>query len=240
MDLALAFTALLLGLAGSVHCVAMCGAPSGAVVRACSGGAAQRDAWSAFHLGRLAGYALAGAIAAASVGALARWSAWSPALRPLWTLLHVAALALGLWLLVRGRQPAWLERVGRGAQRAAAPDARGWQRIRGPAKAGVAGLAWATWPCGLLQSALMVAALANSPAGGALAMGVFAAASAPALGLAPWLWGRWTGGQGVCAPALSARVNGGAIRLAGGLLAAASVWALGHDLIRQAVAYCVS
>lgn len=240
MDLALAFTALLLGLAGSVHCVAMCAAPSAAAVRACTGAGRGRDAWSAFHVGRLVGYALAGAVAAASVGALARWSAWSPALRPLWTLLHIAALALGLWLLVRGRQPEWLERVGRGAQRSAAPAGSGWQRVHGPAKAGAAGLAWVAWPCGLLQSALMVAALANSAAGGAAVMGVFAVASAPALGLAPWLWGRWASGQGASAQVLSARVTGGAVRVAGGLLAAASAWALGHDLIRQAIAFCVS
>lgn len=240
MDLALAVTALLLGLAGSVHCVAMCGAPSAAAVRACGGAGAGRDAWSAFHLGRLFGYALAGAVAGASVGVLARWSSWSPAIRPLWTLLHVAALALGLWLLLHGRQPEFLERLGRGGRANARPDASGWQRMQGPVKVGAAGVAWVAWPCGLLQSALMVAALANDAAAGALVMTSFALASAPALGLAPWLWGRWATGRGAGAPGLSARVNAGAIRLAGGLLAAASVWALGHDLIRQVVAWCVS
>ena len=239
MDAALALTALLLGLAGSVHCLAMCGAPSAAAVHACSG-AQPRDGWTAFHAGRLIGYALAGAVAAASMGALARWSSWSPALRPLWTLLHMAALALGLWLLVRGRQPGWLERAGRGTQRTAALPGLGWQRVHGPAKAGAAGLAWVAWPCGLLQSALVVAALANTAAGGATVMAVFALVSAPALGLAPWLWGRWGSWQGASGQVLSARVNAGAVRLAGALLAAASVWALAHDLIRQAIAFCVS
>jgi uncharacterized protein len=240
VNLALLFTALLLGLAGSVHCVAMCGAPSAAAVRACGG--PPRDAWSVFHLGRLAGYAAAGAVAAASIGALAQWSTWSPALRPVWTLLHVAALALGLWLLARGRQPEWLERAGRGAQRQI-PTTGGWQRIHGPAKAGAAGLAWVAWPCGLLQSALVVAALADSAWGGAATMGVFAMATAPALGLGPWLWGRLAGGSATGQSGvrqLSTRVNGLAVRLAGAMLAAASVWALGHDLIRQAVAFCLS
>ncbi|WP_374569204.1 sulfite exporter TauE/SafE family protein [Ideonella sp.] len=234
MTAALALTALLMGLAGSLHCAAMCGAPSMAAVRACGGSA--RNAWSAFHLGRLAGYALAGAVAAASVAALSHWSQLSPALRPLWALLHVAALALGLWLLIRGRQPDWLERAGRGAQRAAQPDAQGWQRMTGPAKAGGVGLAWVAWPCGLLQSALVVAALANNAAGGAAVMAVFAIASAPALGVAPWLWSRWATANG---QVLSAGVQAGAIRLAGALLAAASVWALGHDVIRQIAIYCV-
>ncbi|MFO1340343.1 MAG: sulfite exporter TauE/SafE family protein [Burkholderiaceae bacterium] len=236
MDFALVLTALLMGLAGSLHCVAMCGATSAATVNACAGGR-PRDAWTSFHLGRLAGYALAGAVAAASVGALARWSAWSPALRPLWTLLHVAALALGLWLLVRGRQPDWLERLGRSAPRPA-QAAGGWQRIQGPAKAGATGLAWVAWPCGLLQSALVVAALANTAWGGAAVMGAFAVASAPALGLAPWLWLRWQ--QRRDGAAVPAQVNAWAIRLAGAMLAAASGWAIGHDLIRQFIAYCVS
>jgi len=236
VNAALLLTALLLGLAGSVHCVAMCGAPSAAAMRACGG--APREGWSAFHLGRLAGYAAAGAVAAASVGAVAQWSTWSPALRPVWTLLHVAALALGLWLLVRGRQPEWLERAGRGASRQV-PANGGWQRMHGPAKAGATGLAWVAWPCGLLQSALVVAALADSAWGGAATMGVFAMATAPSLGLAPWLWSRLAGSRRETR-ALSATVNGLAVRLAGGLLAVASIWALGHDVIRQAVAFCLS
>lgn len=240
MDFALAFTALLLGLAGSVHCVAMCGATSAAAVNACSNGRARREAWSAFHLGRLAGYALAGAVAAGSVGAIERWGALSPALRPIWTLLHVAALALGLWLLIRGRQPEWLERAGQGARRSSAMVEDGWQRVQGPGKAAITGLAWVAWPCGLLQSALVVAALANSAPGGALVMGLFATASAPALGLAPWLWGRLAAARGQDGAVLSARVSILAVRAAGALLAGASIWALGHDLITQAIAWCVS
>lgn len=246
MDLTLVLTTLLLGLAGSVHCVAMCSAPSAAAVRACGGGGtATREVWSAFHLGRLLGYALAGAVAAASVGALERFSATVPVLRPLWTLLHVGALALGAWLLITGRQPAWMERLG-STPTASARLPGGWQRMQGPARSGLAGLAWVAWPCGLLQSALVVAALANSPAGGAAAMAAFALASAPALGLAPWLWWRWQGadrqsGRGTAAAGpRAARVNAWAVRIAGALLFGFSAWAMGHDLIREAALWCVS
>ncbi|MFZ5550989.1 MAG: sulfite exporter TauE/SafE family protein [Pseudomonadota bacterium] len=231
---ALALTALLMGLAGSAHCLSMCAAPAAAGVRACGG--SPRVGWMAYHGGRILGYMLAGGLAAASVGAVSRWSEWSPALRPVWAVLHVAALALGLWLLVRGRQPAWLERLGRSTPVVTQPGADGWQRISGPAKAGALGLAWVAWPCGLLQSALVVAALANDAAGGATVMLVFALASAPALGVAPWLWARWTATSG---RTVSAGVQAGAIRMAGALLAGASAWALGHDAISQLVAYCV-
>ncbi len=229
MDLALVVSALMLGLAGAPHCVAMCGAACAALTG--QGGAA---GW-VFHATRLAGYAVAGGVAAGSVGALASLAAASPALRPLWTLAHAAALALGLWLAWHGRQPAWLESLGR-RRGIDAPDATGWQRMRGPGRAAVAGGLWIAWPCGLLQSALVVAALANTPAAGAAAMAAFAVASGSGLALGPWLWRRFSASGGAAASL------GGvwAVRFAGVLLAAASAWALGHDLLVRFVAWCVS
>ena len=229
------FSALLMGLAGSVHCVAMCGAASAAVVSSCSPGQ-PRAGWGGFHLGRLLGYAAAGAVAAASVGLLARIGQWSPALRPLWTLAHMAGLALGLYLLWQGRQPAWLERMGRGGDRQGqvvrvvrTPSGGAW-------RAGSLGALWWAWPCGLLQSALLVAALANGPVGGALVMAVFALGSSVGLGLLPWLWARWNAGCDDRARRWTVWV----IRLSGLALAAASAWALGHDLFMRVVAWCLS
>jgi len=236
MDFALFLSALMLGAAGAPHCAAMCAPASVALLRRCGRQAPHASPWS-FHLSRLLGYALAGAVAASSVGALARLGQLSPVLRPLWTLLHCAALGLGLWLLWQGRQPAWLENLGRGASRVAPQraDAGGWQRMQGPAKASAAGLLWVAWPCGLLQSALVVAALANTAWGGAAVMAGFAATSAAGLGLAPWAFARMAGtGAGAL------QVQAWAVRLAGAALAAASAWALGHDLIRRVVAYCLA
>lgn len=226
MDLALFLSALMLGLAGAPHCAAMCGAACAAIAPADRPGAQ-----TAFHLARVAGYALAGAVAASSVGALAALGQWSPALRPLWTLAHAAALGLGLWLLIRGRQPAWLAQIGRNTR---SLPAAGWQRVQGPARAAAAGGVWAAWPCGLLQSALMVSALANSAAAGAAAMAGFAIASAGGLALAPWLWARWGGGAAAAAaPTL-------AVRGAGALLVLASGWALGHGLWQPLIAWCLA
>ncbi len=158
-------------------------------------------------------------------------------LRPVWTLLHCAALGLGLWLLWQGRQPAWVEQLGRSTRHLAPQqaDAGGWQRMQGPTRASAAGLLWVAWPCGLLQSALVVAALANSAWGGAAVMAGFAAASAAGLGLAPWAFARLAGGAGS-----ALQVNAWAVRVAGAMLAGASAWALGHDLLRRVIAYCLS
>ena len=236
MDFALFLSALMLGAAGAPHCAAMCGPASGALLRGC--GQRRPNATPlAFHLARITGYAAAGALAASSVGALAQLGQLSPVLRPVWTLLHCAALGLGLWLRWSGRQPAWMENLGRGTrhlapQRAVADS---WQPMQGPAKAASAGLLWVAWPCGLLQSALVVAALANTAWGGAAAMAGFAAVSAVGLTLAPWAFARLAHGG-----ASALQVNVWAVRLAGAALAAASAWAMGHDLFHRFVAWCVS
>jgi len=216
VNTALLASALLMGLAGTPHCLAMCGAACAAI------GGGGRGAWP-LHLGRLLSYAAAGAVAAASVGVLATLGQAVAALRPLWTLVHVAALALGLYLLWQGRQPAWMANLGT-ARAPAAPA--GWRAIHGPARRAAIGLAWAAWPCGLLQSALLVAALADSAWQGALVMAVFATASGLGLALGPALW--WRG----------ATAGTAAVRLAGAMLVAASAWALGHGLWLRIAAWC--
>ena len=244
MELALILSALMLGAAGAPHCAAMCGAACASVIRGC-GAERPQSASLSFHAARVAGYAVAGAVAASSVGVLSQLGQLSPVLRPLWTLLHCAALGLGLWLLWQGRQPAWLENIGRSTGRVAPQQAGagGWQPVQGPQRASLkgplraagAGAAWVAWPCGLLQSALVVSALSNSAWGGAAAMAAFAAASAAGLSLAPWAFARLAGiGGGAL------QVQTWAVRVAGAALAAASAWALGHDLFRRVVAYCLS
>jgi uncharacterized protein len=245
MDLALIASALLLGLAGSPHCAAMCGAPCAALLGAGTRGHSARGGLGgealpralAFHAGRVGGYALAGALAAAGVGVLALAGSAAPLLRPVWTLLHVAALALGLWLLFTARQPAFMTRLGRQRQAqpvaaAAVAGGAGWQVMSTPWTAAVAGTAWVAWPCGLLQSALVVAALTQTPQAGATAMAAFALASAAGLQAAPWIASRLSGLGGAAA--------GWAVRLAGLALAAGSGWALGHDLWGRVVAYCTT
>lgn len=238
MNGTLAASALLMGLAGSPHCAAMCGAACAGIAARCGGAGPgeHRRALAMLHAGRLASYAVAGALVAAAAGALAGWSRELAWLRPFWAMLHLGALALGLALLFTGRQPRWMAALGQGAGRAVPVGAAGWRtagggaaavtfsRSRPAVRAGLFGLAWAAWPCGLLQSALLVAALASTPAQGALSMALFAAGSAAGLWLAPWAWGRLLRGErrGL-APAT-------AVRLAGALLAGASAWALGHGL----------
>ena len=97
MNSALALTAVLMGLAGGPHCLAMCGAACLGVGQA----AAPRStrALVLFQLGRVLGYGALGALAASSLQGVGWLSVHSAALRPVWSLIHVAAILLGLSLI---------------------------------------------------------------------------------------------------------------------------------------------
>lgn len=224
MQISLALTGLLMGLAGSPHCIAMCGAACAGIGQAAAPRTAQ--ALALFQLGRLLGYAALGALAGASMQGLGWLTVHSAAIRPLWSLVHVAAAVLGLSLLVFGRQPLWLEL---GARRI-------WLRVRDATRAmGLAaplglGTAWALLPCGLLYSAVMVAALADGAAGGAAVMALFALGSGVALWAGPWLMLRL------------GRLGRGAwgMRAAGAALLATAVWALWMGLAHEQAPWCVT
>ncbi|MEI6026168.1 MAG: sulfite exporter TauE/SafE family protein [Betaproteobacteria bacterium] len=255
MDLALALTGLLMGLAGAPHCAAMCG-PACAALQGSPHRPFSRGGWVqglrptnaaawAFHGMRVAGYSAAGAFVAAGVGLLAWAGQTAHWLRPGWALLHVAALALGLWLAITAQQPGWMTRIGRtrpstgmsGPDRAssAAHPVRWASRSR-DLRAGAAGSLWVAWPCGLLQSALVVAGLANTPAAGAAVMAAFAIASAFGLQLAPAVWAWWISRD--AARPRAAGLNRLVARLTGALLALGSLWAMGHEVWGQVWAYC--
>jgi sulfite exporter TauE/SafE len=224
MQTSLAFTALIMGLAGGPHCVAMCGA-------ACAGmgqvaGVHQNRALWSFQGGRWLGYSLMGGLAALSVQALGWLTVESAALRPVWSILHVAAVVLGLLLVWQAKQPVWLDQS---AQQL-------WGKIRrfngnsGKLAPLVVGVLWAFMPCGLLYSALMVAALTGNALEGALTMACFALGSGVSLGLAPWLLLKLkTIGDGAWG-----------IRLAGLALASTSGWALWMGLAHNQAPWCIA
>ena len=230
---ALMLTAALMGLAGGPHCLAMCGAACIGVGQA----AAPRtfQALVLFQLGRVLGYGVLGAVAASSLQGVGWLSVHSAALRPVWSLLHVAAMVLGLLLLWRAEQPVWLQGTARGIwTRARALNAR-WH-LRADRGTPVAmGMLWALLPCGLLYSALMVAALAGGPLQGAGVMVSFVLGSATVLLLGPWLWFK-LGRQGP----ISLGTGAWGVRLAGLTLAVTSAWGLWMGLVHDQAPWCIT
>lgn len=215
-------SALVMGLVGGPHCVAMCGAACAGIARAAAPRA--RQALWAWQLSRLAGYALLGALAGGTVQGMGWLGQQTAVLRPVWTMMHVAALLLGLALLWQARQPAFLDGWAQAVWRRARP-VMGRLGARAPV---ALGLGWALMPCGLLYSAVLVASLSASALHGAVVMAAFAVGTMVSLVAGPWLLLRL--GQ--------ARSGGWGIRLAGLALAATSGWALWMGVTQPTGLWC--
>lgn len=223
MQTSMAMTALIMGVVGGPHCVAMCGAACAGISRA-AGQHGTRALWT-FQASRMLGYALMGAFAAGSVQGLAWLGTNTSLIRPVWTMFHVAALLLGLALVLRARQPAWIENLAQGVWRRVRPVL-----VRLGAKAPVVlGVAWALMPCGLLYSALLMASLSASTVDGALIMALFALGTSVSLTAGPWLLLRVRGGAS----------GAWAIRLAGVALMGTSGWALWMGITQPTGLWCL-
>jgi sulfite exporter TauE/SafE len=203
----------------------MCGA-------ACTGIGRTTRGLLLFQLGRVIGYSVLGAAAALSFRSIGWLADATAGARPLWTLFHLAALLLGLTLVVSGRQPVWVNDFGvrtwtrvRSMMRPTATASD--PRVRGPL---FIGMLWALMPCGLLYSALLMAVLTGSAWQGAAAMALFAAGSAVSLALGPWLWRRYR----------RKIPNAAATRLAGAVLAVLCAWALWLGATGQPIPWCAT
>ena len=224
MQTSLAVTALLMGLAGGPHCIAMCGAACAGIGKAA--GVRKTQALWTFQAGRMASYSALGALAAASMQALGWLTTQTAVMRPVWTMFHVAVMLMGVMLLLLARQPVWLD----GAARTVWAKVRAFNAAWGRGAPLAIGALWAFMPCGLLYSALLVAALSGGALNGAIAMALFALGSSVSLLIAPWLLLRVRGGGGK---------GEWGIRLAGLALAATSGWALWMGLAHNAAPWCL-
>ena len=228
----LLLTAGLMGVVGGPHCLAMCGAACLGVSRWPTRSALHN--LLLFQLGRILGYASLGALAATSMTSLGWLSVQSAAFRPIWSMVHVAAVLFGLLLLWRGEQPVWLTQTAHQLwQRVASPAKREalQQRAYGPL---LLGMAWALLPCGLLYSALMVALFSGSPEQGALVMMMFALGGGLMLTVMPWVWHQLQTTQSV-----SSRWSGWGTRVAGLTLSATAAWGLWMGLVHEQAPWCV-
>lgn len=216
---ALTLSALIMGLAGGPHCVAMCGAACTALTNSPQ----TPHAVYIYHLGRLCGYAILGAMATFAIQSIAWASSYSAILHPVWTFFHVLIFCWGMLLIIYARQPIWVDSAGRTV----------WQHIKKLSlKQGghfYIGMLWAFMPCGLLYSALVIASFNGSPIQGAISMAAFALGSSVSLFFAPWLWLK-----------LKNHVaEGYGMRLAGLLLSMTSAWAIWMDLAHNTKVWCV-
>ncbi len=183
---------LLLGFAGSAHCVAMCGGVASALDRLATGQGLRRLLSHVLYaVGRVASYAVLGA----AVGALGQVFAdqLPSSLQPM------VRWFVGGLLIVVGVSLMWhggmrgLERLGSHVWRRLQPLSRRVVGLPTPLRATLLGALWGWIPCGLVYSAAGIAAVTGDVFSGALFMLAFGLGTLPAvLSIGTMASGLWT------------------------------------------------
>jgi len=181
--------AVLMGLFGGLHCVAMCGPIAAVLCTDADRRGVDLRVGAATNAGRLVTYAVLGAGLGALGGQL---SASLELANAQLTARLVAAAAL----IVAGARLSGVLRARARARGSTAPVSRSWgellRRSPGVLPAFARGLVWGLLPCGLVYAALALALAAGSAPLGALCMLAFGVATLPAIGVATFLAGRAT------------------------------------------------
>ena len=178
--------AFLAGFFGSTHCIGMCGA----IVVLFEGQQTHngpRLSWARralYNFGRLGFYVLLGTIAGAGGTLLTAAVGVKTGLLLLRLLAGLLVIAIGLNLLLDWRFTDALERAGARLWQRLSPLARHVLPITTGTRAFAAGLLWGALPCGLVYSAVAIAAASGNAAHGMLIMFAFWLGTVPALLLA--------------------------------------------------------
>lgn len=216
--------AFLVGLLGGVHCIGMCGGIVGALTLGLPedkrAGWAQMPYQLAYNAGRIASYALAGALVGGLGMLLAGLLPIYLAQRFLQGLAALFMIALGLYLAGWWMGLRRVEQAGGAIWRRLEPFGRRLLPVRSPAQALALGLIWGWLPCGLVYSVLIWSVSAGGVLQGAGLMLAFGLGTLPNLLL-----------MGAAAAWLSGYVRRPAVRRAAGAL----VMGFGVYLLAQAV-----
>lgn len=175
----------LTGLLGGAHCVGMCGGIVTAMSLQTGGGQP-----FVFHLaysgGRIASYALAGALAGLVGSAAFLSDTLYPLQQGLYVLAQVVLILLGLYLAGLNQSVLLLERAGGVLWRRVQPLLTRLMPIRTLPQAWAAGALWGWLPCGLVYSVLVSALAAGGAGQGAFLLLLFGLGTLPNLLLMGW------------------------------------------------------
>ena len=213
---------VLVGLAGSVHCIGMCGG----IVSAFSAAPAARPSFpvavitqaapraaesllrvAAYNTGRIASYASAGALAGGMAGGVRTLVGLTALQGGLYWMANLMLVLLGLYLAGALPALARIEQLGQGLWRRLRPLTGAMLPVDSPLKLLALGAVWGWLPCGMVYSVLLTAMLTGSAAGGAAVMLAFG------LGTLPMLLA-----MGLAGASLRAALQQRAVRLGAGLV----------------------
>ena len=206
LSLAAAFLA---GLAGGVHCAAMCGPLIGIACGPCKRGRGRE--WLrhalAYNAGRIATYAIAGAVTGA-VGGVGLALRGAPLTQQALLVAMSASLIL-LAVYVAGFTPfaRGIERAGAAVWRRVSPGAGRFLPADTPRRAFGLGLVFGWLPCGMVYMVLIAALATADPLQGAMVMTAFGLGTLPnVLAISAWFKYFVTGSKGRLARILIATV----------------------------------
>lgn len=174
--------ALILGIAASGHCLVMCGGISSALGLASArsaGGQPRLPLIVAYQVGRMASYAVAGALLGGAVGVVVDWLDMEAVRRGLRALSVVALLVAALVAFGVLRDPG--SRVGQLLWRRVAPVGRRLLPVTSVARALGFGMVWGWMPCGFAYTVILIAALEQDPLRAAATMLAFGMGTAPTM-----------------------------------------------------------
>jgi sulfite exporter TauE/SafE len=172
-------TAFLIGLAGGVHCIGMCGGIASAFSFAIPKDASPTGYILAYNFGRISSYTAAGAITG-YLGSIASSSIATTL--PILNIISASFLVLlALYISDWGKGLSVLERMGGYLWRRIQPYSKKFIPFKHPGYAIGYGAIWGWLPCGLVYSALTWSLASTSATSGALFMLMFGLGTFPAL-----------------------------------------------------------
>ena len=181
---------VLLGLAGSGHCVGMCGGFALAIGQGAGGVPALAARHAAYQAGKALTYAFLAVVLAAGLGVVGRAGWFLSGQTVLAVLAGVFMVAYGLLQVFELRVGAWWRRMVEPL-----PACRGLASVmqaRGLVPAFATGWLNGFLPCGLLMAVLFQAASQGSVSGAAAGAAVFGLATFPGLFVFGWLASAWS------------------------------------------------
>lgn len=190
-------SAFLVGLLGSVHCLGMCGGIVGALTLGLHEDIRRSPArlfpyLVAYNTGRIASYAVAGALVGFLSAQILHIA--PPAQARLAAKIITGGFMIALGLYLAGWWPGLsaLERLGGKLWLRLEPFGRRFLPVNHPAKALALGLVWGWLPCGMVYAALALSLATGDAARGALLMLAFGLGTLPML-FAMGAAARWLG-----------------------------------------------
>ena len=188
----------LVGLAGSVHCVGMCGGivsafsmaptptarspfPVAVVTQAAPRFNDSALRMAAYNTGRIGSYAMAGGLAGGLAGGVRTLAGLNALQTGAYWFANLMLVLLGLYLMGAWSGLARIEQLGQGLWRKLRPLTARIAPLDTPVKMLALGALWGWLPCGMVYSVLLTAMLAGSAQAGAAVMLAFGLGTLPML-----------------------------------------------------------